>query len=77
MSFPATLIANSGIDGISSMAVLRGNVAVICGEEERIRKIKSYNLQSGMQLNSITLDLSVGLAEVKFGENLLLAVSNM
>ena len=75
-SVSATKIANTEIYGLNSFAVLKDEIGVICGDESKITKIKSYNLQTGMELNCLNLTDAWGLAEVKFGGKLRMAVSH-
>ena len=51
------------------------NTAVICGEEAMIQKVKSYNLQTGAELSSLNLKDAEGVARVKLGGKVVLAVS--
>ena len=44
---------NTGIDTIYSIASLRGKVGVILGDEGGVRKLKSYNLQTGQEVTYI------------------------
>ena len=63
------------MDVISSIALLGDNVAVICGNEDNITKIKDYNLETGAEIISHNLEDAYGLAEVKIGDKMALAVS--
>ena len=58
-----------------SMRLLSRNIAVICGNDTNIRKVKSYNLQTGAELSSLNLKGACGVAGVKLGEKMVLAVS--
>ena len=71
-SVSATKIADTEIYGLNSFAVLKDEIGVICGDAS---KIKSYNLHTGMELNCLNLTDAWGLAEVKFGGKLRLAVN--
>ena len=73
--FSVTRSIQTGIDIIRSITLLRDDVAVICGEEDGLTKLKSYNLQNGALLNCFNLDEAFGLAEVKIGGISALAVS--
>ena len=55
--------------------MLLDHVAVICGEEDGLTKIKSYNLHTGAEMICINLEDAFGLAEVKIGGKTALAVS--
>ena len=66
---------NTGIVGINSITLLSRNTAVISGDEAGIRKVKSYNFQAGAGLCSLNLDDAYGVAGVKMGGNLALAVA--
>ena len=63
------------IDVIRSITMLLDHVAVICGEEDGLTKIKSYNLHTGAEMICINLEDAFGLAEVKIGGKTALAVS--
>ena len=65
---------NTGIDVITSITLLSGNTAVISGYEAGIRKVKSYNLQTGAELSCLNLKDASGVARVKLGGKLVLAV---
>ena len=70
-----TQTINTGIDAIHSITLLSRNTAVISGAEDGIQKVKSYNFQTGAELSSVNLDDAYGVAGVKMGGNLALAVS--
>ena len=65
----------TGIDAIRSITMFLDHDAVICGEEDGLTKIKSYNLFTGAEMISISLEEAFGLAEVKIGGKRALAVS--
>ena len=73
----ASKITNTQLNILNSFTVLHDEIGVICGEESEITKIKSYNLQTGRELNCLTSKDAWGLAEVKLGGKISLAVSNM
>ena len=73
----ATKITNTKIDDLCSFTVLNHEIGVICGDESKIRKIKSYDLQTGRELHSLTVEDAWGLAEVKLGGIIALAVSHV
>ena len=60
---------------ISSSTVLGDNTAVMCGLEGKTRKIKSYDLTTGQELQNLSLENAFGLAEVKLNGKPALAVS--
>ena len=66
---------NTGIVIIESMTLLNTNTAVICGFDEHIQKVKSYNLQTGAELSSSNLEDAYGVAGLKLGGKLALAVA--
>ena len=66
---------NTGIDFIASIASLRGNIGVILGDEGRIRKLKSYNLQTGAEVKCLNIGDAWGLAEVMISGRRALAVT--
>ena len=70
-----TQTINTGIDAIHSITLLIRNTAVISGAEDGIQKVKSYNLQTGAELCSLNLEDACGVAGVKLGGNLALAVA--
>ena len=59
----------------SSSKVLGDNTAVMCGLEGETRKIKSYDLTTGQELQSLNLEDAFRLAEVKLSGKPALAVS--
>ena len=65
----------TGISCIKSSTLLGDNMVVICGDEDGVTKIKSYNLTSSQELQSLNLKDAYGLAEVKLNGKLVLAVS--
>ena len=71
----ATKINNTGMDRVYSFTILTNEIGVICGDESWIRKIKSYNLQTGRELHCLTSVDAGGLAEVKVDGKVALAVS--
>ena len=71
----ATKITNTQINALNSFVVLNNEIGVICGDELKIRKIKSYNLQNGIELHCLSSKDAFGLAEVKFDGKVALAVS--
>ena len=73
----ATIPINTDIDVIRSIALLNNQTGVICGDEGFSRKIKSYFLPTGKDLNRLRLNDAFGLAEVKLGDKIALAVSHM
>ena len=70
-----SLTTNTGIGTFYSLAMLSDNTGVICGDEPWTRKIQRYDLQTGAELNCLNLEDAWGLAEVKLGGKLALAVS--
>ena len=57
------------------MTVLGDNTAVMCGPEGITRKIKIYDLTTGQEFQSFSLENAYGLAEVKLNGKPALAVS--
>ena len=72
-----TNITTTEINALDSFTVLNDEIGVICGEESDITKIKSYNLQTGRELNCLSSEDANGLAEVMLGGKLSLAVSHL
>ena len=70
-----TKISDVNIVVSCSVAPLNHHTAVVGGFEERILKAKSYNLQTGTQLSDVNINAATGIAEVKLGGKLALAVS--
>ena len=66
---------NTGIDSINSITLLGDKTAVICGNGDRILTVKSYNLQTTVELNSLCFKDANGVAGVKLGGKRVLAVS--
>ena len=66
---------NTGIDAITSITLLSGSTAVISGNEAGIQKVKWFNLQTGAELSSLNLYDAHGVAGVKLGGKLVLAVA--
>ena len=64
----------TGIHGIRSLSLLNGNTTVICGVQAQISKVKSYDLQTGSELNCLIPDVH-GLTEVKLCGKVALAVT--
>ena len=71
----ATKITNTEIKALCSFMVVNHEIGVICGDESWVRNIKSYDLQTGTELNCLTAKGTWGLAEVKLGGKIALAVS--
>ena len=70
-----TRVISTGLAFVKSMTLLGDGIVVICGSESRTTRIKSYNLQTGAELNWLYVDDARGLAEVKLDQKLVLAVS--
>ena len=56
------------------MTLLGDNTAVICGDDGKTNKIKSYDLSTGAEL--CLVENASSLAKVKLGQKLALALSN-
>ena len=74
-SVSVTKINNTQINDLRSFTVLHDEIGVICGDESTTTKIKSYTLQTGRELHCLTSEDAWGLAEVKLGGKISLAVS--
>ena len=71
-----TINMNLKIDLPRSITLLGENTAVVCTAEAGKNVIKSYDIQTGKELSYVYLSLNAnGLAEVKLGEKLALAVA--
>ena len=66
---------NTGINVIYSITLLSRDTAVISGDEAGFRKVKSYNLQTGAELSCLNVKDAFGVAGVKLGGKLVLAVT--
>ena len=66
----------TGINFIYSITLLSGNTAVICGSDALVRKLNSYNLHTGVELNGLNLKNAWGVTEVKLGEKMVLSVAH-
>ena len=65
---------NTGIEVINSITHHQ-NTAVICGDESGSQKVKSYDLETGAELNCLNLHDARGVAAVKLGGKVALAVA--
>ena len=70
-----TKTINTGIDAIDAITQLSRSTAVISGDEDDMTKVKSYNLQTGAELSSVNHHDANGVAGVKLGGKMTLAVS--
>ena len=66
------------MEGIISIELLDDKILVVCGIGDGKMKIKSYNLQTAVELFSLNLGGKgpMGMAEVQFGGKLALAVAH-
>ena len=72
------MITQIKMEGINSIELLDDKILVVCGIGDGKMKIKSYNLQTAVELFSLNLGGKgpMGMAEVQFGDKLVLAVAH-
>ena len=71
-----TRVSDTAMYFVNSMTLLCDGMVVICGDEDDyISKIRSYNLQTGAELNCLDVNGASGMTEVKFAQKPALAVS--
>ena len=63
------------INEICALELLDDKTIVICGDVGDVRKVKTFNLETGKQMSFLDLKDAYGFAAVKLGETSALAVS--
>ena len=76
--FPFSVVRSitTRLDYLSYSALLSDGTFVVTGTKGKTHGFRSYSLQTGKQLSSNCLKNALGLAEVKLGQDLALAISN-